>query len=252
MKEAKRQAKPKKLFHWMLLCIVCLIGVYMLLRSDLFLIKSVEVFNNERVSTAAVESLGDIEIGSNIFQIDRELTAKKIELHQLIKHAEVKRKLPSTIQVTVEERQPWAQLMVRDRCILIDDAGVYMEDVNHLMDDPTLLLITLDDTYSEPLNFGQPICPEAAAMVKRVYEALTPEFCREEISEYLYLTEEKSLVIYTMAGTEVRFGDLDRLELKISYMQEIQKKEKETEATGKNGIMYVDMRFEGMPSIRDL
>ncbi len=55
-----------------------------------------------------------------------------------------------------------------------------------------------------------------------------------------------------MAGTEVRFGDLDRLELKISYMQEIQKKEKETEATGKNGIMYVDMRFEGMPSIRDL
>ena len=60
------------------------------------------------------------------------------------------------------------------------------------------------------------------------------------------------LVLYMMTGMEIRFGNLERMEKKVGYIREIQKKEQENQQTGKGGISYIDMRFEGMPTIRDL
>ncbi len=252
MKEKRKSKKSRKVFSWILFFMVCIGGGYLFLHSDFFLIENVEVIGNQRVSTDAILNLGDIEIGSNMFLLDKQLTEKKIELHQLVKSAEIKRKLPSTIEIHVQEREAWAQLMIGDRCVVVDDMGVYMENVPYVLNDSDLLLISLDDAYQEPLNLGQPVCPEAIEMVKAVYQALTPEFCQEEISEYHYQTQEDMLILYTLAGTEIRFGNLDRIDVKVGYMKEIQKKEQEAQETGTGGILYVDMRFEGMPSIKDL
>ncbi len=248
----KKKIRVVVLFLWVLLLLLFAFGVYLFIHSDFFTIENVEVTGNVRVGKDAILHLGDIEIGSNLFMLDTRLTEKYIEIHQLIKDATIHRKIPSTIEIEIQEREPWAQLMVRDKCIIIDDTGIYMEDSPYISNDTELLLISLNDEYKEPLNFGQPICPEACKLIKAVYEALTPTFCKEEISEYYYNTKDNMLTLYTIAGTEIRFGNLDRLEMKIGYMKEIQKTEQENNSSGQGNLLYVDMRFEGLPTIRDI
>ncbi len=85
-------------------------------------VDEVSVAGNLRSSEAAIRHLADVPRGQHLLLVDLREIATRIEAHPWVRHVEVRRVLPSTIEVLVEEYEP-AMLVTLDRLWLIDDAG---------------------------------------------------------------------------------------------------------------------------------
>jgi len=76
------------------------------------------------------------------------------------------------------------------------------------------------------------------------------ENTRNQISEFHYENSKKEIIIYTMQGTEIRFGNLDRIDEKTAFFEQIFTMENEIQEQGKEILVYVDMRFAGQPVVQ--
>lgn len=65
----------------------------------------------------------DLYIGQNIFDIDLKDARVRLEALGWIESARVSRRLPSTLEVHIVEREPFALWQLRQRLVLIDRAG---------------------------------------------------------------------------------------------------------------------------------
>ncbi len=94
-----------------------------------FIVDHVSVIGAATVDVEVLEGLiGTVE-GENIFEIDLPGIGEKIENHPWISSVKVKRQLPSTLKVEVEERKP-AALLDAKKTWLIDKAGVCLRAVD--------------------------------------------------------------------------------------------------------------------------
>lgn len=83
-----------------------------ILTSPRFGVKAVAVDGVHRRSAAHVAGLGGLEIGKNVFTIDLETSRRAIVEDPWIEKATVTRKLPSTIEVKVVEREAAAVVSI--------------------------------------------------------------------------------------------------------------------------------------------
>lgn len=86
-------------------------------------------------------------------------------------------------------------------------------------------------------------------MIRAIWDMLTPEI-HSQISDYHYLNSSEEVILYTIKGTEVRFGNLERLEEKTNLMQAVFQVETDIEKKGTEVLEYVDLRFKGQPVIK--
>jgi cell division septal protein FtsQ len=78
-------------------------------------------------------------VGARLFDIDLSELTRRLEEDPWVRHAIIKRWLPGTLQVTVQERAPVAWGTFRGRRVLIDTEGWPIEDVPSRMGSmPTL------------------------------------------------------------------------------------------------------------------
>jgi cell division protein FtsQ len=86
-------------------------------------------------------------------------------------------------------------------------------------------------------------------MIKTVWKSFDPEN-RKNISQFYYQNSQKSLLIYTLEGTEVRYGTLERVAEKAANFTEALKIEASLQKEGKDQLDYVDLRFTGQPVVK--
>jgi cell division protein FtsQ len=199
------------------------------------------------VAREEILALSGVKPGDNLFAIDKETAAKTIGLHPLIKSAAIERRLFHTLNINIAERKTWAVIPFKDIFLCVDDEGVCIDKLNTFPVNK-YPIITLEKAPAQ-INFGQAVEPQAINMIKQVWQSL-PENNRQIISEFHYVGKEKSLIIYTIKGTEVRFGNLERLNDKIKNFAEVPKLENSLEKEGKDVLQYVDLRFEGQPVVK--
>ena len=67
------------------------------------------------------------------------------------------------------------------------------------------------------------------------------------------LIQDLSFVRYDnmLKGTEVRLGNLDRVDEKVQFMTRILQMEEEFGLKGTADLFYVDMRFQGTPVLKN-
>lgn len=90
--------------------------------SPYFAAEEAAVRGNERVPPGVIQHLSGLTPGTNIFSVSTTEAAQRIAEHPWIASAEVERRLPSQISITVQERHAVAILRVGDM-YLIDDEG---------------------------------------------------------------------------------------------------------------------------------
>lgn len=242
-----QNTSSKKLFVIALLLLLVLICIYLFLHSSIFNITAVKVSNNNNVTQAEILALARVSPGTNLFQLDQELTKRSVKMHPMVKDAQIIRHLPSTIEIKVTERKSWAVIPYNDVFLLIDDESVCIDKLNQLPNQ-NIPIITMDK-LPEQVNLGQAVDPGLTNMVKKVWQTLNNND-RQNISQFHYINQEKSLLIYTLSGTEIRFGNLDRLEEKAAHFSEAIEIEANYEKEGKDVLDYVDLRFKGQPVIK--
>lgn len=236
-------------FRILLLIFILLVSIYLFLHSSIFNVDRIEVQGNDKVSREEVLALSGLAPGINIFKLDRDLSSQAIEVHPMVKKAEIIRQLPRTLVIKINERQIWAVIPIpySDVVLCIDDTGVCFEKLNH----PALNnypIITMDK-MPEYVNLGQVVNAQATDMVRQVWQSIS-DGDRQQISEFHYLNQENALKIYTLKGTEIRFGDMERLEEKTQTLTQAIQIESDFEKQGQDVLEYIDIRFKGEPVVK--
>jgi cell division protein FtsQ len=234
-------------FRILLLIFTLLLSIYLFLHSSIFNVDRIEVQGNDKVSREEVLALSGLAPGTNIFKLDRDLSSQAIEVHPMVKKAEIIRQLPRTLVIKINERQIWAVIPYSDVFLCIDDTGVCFEKLNH----PSINnypIITMDKMPAY-VNLGQVVNAQATDMVRQVWQSIS-DGDRQKISEFHYLNQENTLKIYTLKGTEIRFGDMERLEEKTKTLTQVIQIESDFEKQGKDVLEYIDIRFKGEPVVK--
>lgn len=241
MVRAKRTSKRPILFLIMLL--VILVAFYFFLHSSLFLIDHISIVGNKVVSKQDILNMSGIETGKNIFDIDTQASARAIQIIPRIKEVKVTRHLPKDVKIEVLERQPFALIVYQDGFLVIDDQGVCLEKTDNcgMANQP---IITLED-ISPRITEGQKVNPQSIKTIREIMSALPP-LLSEQIAEY-HCSKEGQVLIYTLRGTEVRFGGLERLEEKVGLFEQVMKISEKAKTN--QFIQYVDLRYTGQPVI---
>ncbi len=143
MKQVTRQQKREKrrrLLIGLLVLLIIIGAIIIFLRSSYFAIKDIKVEGMNYYSGAEVINMSGATTGRNIlFDAGKSEIQDNLEKNPYFKSVKVKRKLPSTIIIKVEERPQIASIQFGDSYIVIDDEGIVLRRADL---DPKLTLLT--------------------------------------------------------------------------------------------------------------
>lgn len=224
-----------------------LVSIYLFLHSSFFNIDKITITGLNNVSASEIKALAGIKTGTNIFEINNEVCLRSIQFHPMVKRADIIRHFPRRIEIKITEREMWAVVPYNEDFLCIDDAGVCLDKVNNI-DMSAYPIITLAK-LPEHVMLGQAVAPEPIKMIRQVWSSLTPS-SQKQISDFRYLNQKEGLVIYTVSGTEIKFGSLDRLKEKTDFFKQIFTMEKNFPVQNNEVLQYVDLRYKGQPVIK--
>jgi cell division protein FtsQ len=101
-------------------------------------VDQVQVAGNLHASEASIRHLADVTPGTHLLTIDLREIAKSVERHPWVARVEVRRMLPSTVEVVVEEHDP-KLLLAMDRLWLVGaDGTAFKQARGELLNFPVL------------------------------------------------------------------------------------------------------------------
>ena len=228
-------------------------------------IDEIVVQGNTRLSAAQIRELLNGMAGQNIIWADLSGWQRQLEMSPWIRTAALRRTLPSTVEVTVVEREPIGIARIRDELFLIDDHGVAIDRHGPQSRDFDLPLV--DGLVAAPApgrprargaaTMGIPGLPgtpgapqidyERAGLAARVILAVRPH---QEISSRLSQVDvtdprNAAVILSDDPGVELYLGDdrfLARLQSYLDLASALRERVPE--------IDYVDLRFDDRIYVR--
>jgi len=102
------------------------IGIFAFV-SPVFYIKEIKVNGNDKIDSTTIISLSRIVKEKNIFQISKDKAINGIKENPYINSVSIRRQLPGTIEINVQERKVSYQIKVINSYVLIDYQGYILE-----------------------------------------------------------------------------------------------------------------------------
>jgi len=236
-----RKLVVKRAMSISLFLFLALVAFYSLIHSSLFSVKEVALTGNKVVMAGEIKALSGIVADTNIFQIDPARAEQAVKIHPLIKDAKVVRHLPNRIEIKVVERKPWAVVPAGETFWIIDDCGVFIDRTESIQT-VSCPVITMEGIPPK-ISIGQRLNEDAIGAVRDIVNNLS-ELQLSQISEF-HCRKDNQVYIYTLRGTEIRFGHTDRLSEKVRMIDQVL--EMEQELSPGEALAYVDLRFKGQP-----
>lgn len=240
-KHAKLPAPPKEMkrINWGVyytIMLVVLIFAVALIMWDNFTIRKIEVNGLDNVEYLDVIQLTGIEYMKNIFSIDLSDIKTRVAQNPILEVESVKRILPSTIEININERRPIAKIKALDKYLVINNEcitlGVLNDDtVNDYMfiNGVTLTSYQLGDS----VNLKSTIKIEKLRLLLSALEEVEANSLIKEVD--IELTE--NIKLYAFAGYEVHLGNIDNIKTKCAWVKTMIPKLIEKGET--DGILYI-------------
>lgn len=219
---------------------VAVLALYAAFQSPLFQLQRIDVVGGERLTDREVLTWTGLSLGQNLFDLDTTAIEQALLDHPLVASASVSRRLPATLRVVVDERQPVAYLSAGGSVWAIDGEAIA------LFESPTvtlpLPLITLDDQVE----------PQPGAPVEHPRLHLALAFARglslkglANLSE-VHVTGE-GIVAYTRDGISISLGSDGEMGEKARVLEglldQIQAR--------RLAVAHIDLRHPKSPVFRD-
>lgn len=211
------------------------IGI-LLLCSPIFDIKNIEVLGNIKNSKERIISFSGLELYNNIFKFNKGLIREKIKENAYIESVEITRKLPSTVQIEIEEREAKYMLQFADSYVYINNQGYMLEISNEKLDVPILIGFTTDLSNIKAGNRINVADLNKMNMVIKIYETAKSNGLGELITKIDISNEKNYTIILEKEGKKVYLGDCSELNTKILYLKSIL----ET-SQGKSGELFLNV-----------
>lgn len=104
LKEARKKKANRRLVFYMTIFFI-LISIIVYLQSPLSEVRQVSVHNNSFITDEEIMEISGLSGEPNIWSIDLEQIKQNLEDNQVIEEVAVDRKLPNTVEITVQEQE---------------------------------------------------------------------------------------------------------------------------------------------------
>lgn len=201
----------------------------------MFRVQRIVVHGNRRLSNGEVLALLEGLRGESVLTVDLDHWRDAVLSSPWVAEALLRRTLPSTVEVSVQERHPLGVGRINGALYLIDDNGLVIDEYGPNYSDLDLPII--DGLSSAPGDAS----PDAARadLARRLLDALRVRNMAARVSQIDVSDSRNAVVLLDGDPTLVRLGDdhfVERLQSYVDLAPALRERV--------SGIDYVDMRFD--------
>lgn len=240
-KTNKKQLPQSNKVYYVIIILVSIMSLYFFVQSPFFRVNKIYVTGTEQITINQVTALADVYPGVNILRINSAEVEKKLVTQTWIKEAVIEKKLPSTINIKITERQPKAIVQTLEGYLVLDDSGMVLIKLEYLT--KLVLPIITNFTLEEDLLVGEIVQNKQVIEALQVIGAL-PDAIGAMVSEF---SLGEGLNLFLAGGLEIKLGSSDKIAEKLQVLTDIFNNTNE-EVLEK--VKYIDLRFNGPPIIK--
>ena len=231
----RKKKKIKKIIKLITLLLLIVGGVIFALVSPIFDIKEIKVLNNEQIDTETIVSLSQLQIGQNLFRFNKSKIIKEIKTNPYVESVNIKRKIPNSVEITIEERNKNYNVEFLNGYAYINNQGYILEISEQKLDMPVILGVSTD---AEQIVAGNRLNTKDLEKLETVIQIMN--ICKsyeldKKVSS-IDITNENNYIIYMEEEKKtIYLGDNTNLSNKMLYVPAIIQ-----ENQGKEGTIFVD------------
>lgn len=211
-------------------------GAAWLLTSPRFAVTEVTVVGASRLTPEEIVTASGIGAGTNLFRLDQTAVLARLVSLPLVRRADVTRRLPNRVTLTVEERRPFT-LAHAGRLHWIDEQGVSLGAESRAVAPDAPVITGLGAADLAATGDGAP-APRVTAGISLLRVLLRSEpTLLGQISE-IDVSRPDGPVLYTVDGIEVRLGAED-WEARLGRLQGVLAQVR----AGGEAVSAIDLRF---------
>lgn len=238
--------KKSRVMQTTLVCLLFAIFLFLFIQSSFFECKNIFVEGNRWLDNEYILENANVPLGNNLFYLDEKLIISKLEMLPMIQEVKVEKRLPSTLNIYIKEKEPAAIVVAQEKFILVDVKGFYIQDVESIREFKYLPLVT-GLSLEGSLIFGQKINTKALdaalELADQIWEENSNYFNEINVS-----SGQNDIWLYTNEGIMVKMGNSQNLDEKIAVFEKLYTKQLE-EGTHSQ-LEYIDISFAGLPVIK--
>ena len=190
---------------------------YMINESKMFLLKNIVVKGNKYIKKKEIIKLASVEPNLKLFKVPLQPTAKKILKYPYFEGVSVSRSLPSTIIISVQEREPVA-FLVDGNVYMVDQIGKILLKKPGMSSEKLPLITGL--SVNQLLKDRQPLL-NALNLIYEINDVDNDLF--QFISEIHIRKTEPPQLYLIRGGACVEIGD-EQIKKRVLHLRELLKK----------------------------
>ena len=227
----------KKISTFLFLLILTLGAIVLLFLSPAFNIKSIEVINNNIISSEQIINLSGLSTNENILKFSKKETKNNIILNPYIEDVEIKTNMFSgNVQIDVKERIPTLMLEYGNSYVYINNQGYILEISTEPISSPIIKGYTTPLEDIKPGNRLNKDDLERLETVLKILETANSNNIGNLITHIDIKNSKNYVVILESEDKTVYLGNCMDLSTQILYIKEMLEREK-----GIEGEFFVDM-----------
>ncbi|MCK5130409.1 MAG: FtsQ-type POTRA domain-containing protein [Clostridiales bacterium] len=213
-----KELKPIRWGLYFIIVVIVLIIAIGLISWDNFTIHKIDVVGLDKIQYLDVIQLTGIEYMKNIFTINLQDVESKITQNPILEVISIQRKLPSTIEITVHERNPIALIESLDKYIIINNECIALGVVEPLIEKQYILI---DGVTLTSYQLGQSIHLQSTIQVDKLNKILTAleEIDAHQLIQKIDINLTENIILNTHAGFEVHLGSIENIEKKCIWLK---------------------------------
>lgn len=217
----KKRKAFLRLVKWATLILLLIGGGIGFLLSSFFNIKKIEIVGNNKLTRDEAISLSQIEIEENTFKLSKNKIEKNIKQNAYVESVKIKRNLPSTILIEIEERVPTYMITFANAYAYINNQGYFVEISKEKLELP---IITGYTTKEEDIQLGERLCTEDLQKLDDILQIMKAAESNEiaNIVTKINISDKQDYVLELKSEKKtVHVGDTSNLSTKMLYIKEI-------------------------------
>lgn len=214
-------------------------------KTSLFNIKNIKVLGKNKMSYEKIVKISQCIKGENIFKFSKKLGEESLNRLPYIKRSKIKRRLPNTIIIEVEEREEIAIIPYIGSFVYIDEEGYILsiEEKKGEIKLPQIFGLELID-----LEVGNNLYDILKEDSVKDFINLSKQARLLQSMKYINFSDNNNIKVELENGIKVAFGPLDNVKYKISFLlkilEDVKKKNLDVRTIlfnkGDNPILVID------------
>ena len=216
-----KRYKIIKLIFKILIFIALLTGLIVYaFTSPMFNINEIRILGNEKFSKEEYLNLSELKTGGNIFNFRKSEIISNIKTNGYVESVKIKRKLPTKIEITIEERTPTYLISLEEeQFAYINNQGYILEKSEIKL---PLAIITGIKTKTENIIECKRLENEDLEKLQNVIQIMDSMKnieINEELSKIDITNKSNYILTFEQEAKEAYLGDVSNLSSKILYMK---------------------------------